>query len=176
MAGQSWLEANFLNQSSDWWELGHLMAGRTSLENSYLLRCLLCSIHALDGFREDCVANVAQGRAGMQAYSSMSSLAPCTILRCSTHLISPRQREYRHRRHTGCYLGQQLYHCFQTANGRYQTRDSISDRCSVGRIHMEVACAKALHGSFDELGSSGYWTRTWPCVWDLHTLSAPDSR
>ena len=36
--------------------------------------------------------------------------------------------------------------------------------------------ARATQGLFDELGSSGYWTRTWPCVFALHTLSAPGSR
>ena len=36
--------------------------------------------------------------------------------------------------------------------------------------------ARAVGGFFDELGSSGYWTRTWPCIFAYNTLSEPGSR
>lgn len=35
---------------------------------------------------------------------------------------------------------------------------------------------RALNGLFVELASTGYWARTWPCLFNLHDLPPPTSQ
>jgi len=81
-------------------------------------------------------------------------------------------------RHTGCFLGSTTLALFpEYANRSLPDKTSVREAADAWENFTHAWLkAKALHGFFDELGSSGYWTRTWPCIWALHTLTLPGSR
>merc|ERR1711871_1837215 len=80
-------------------------------------------------------------------------------------------------RHTGCFFGAATLSLFpEYANKTLSDRSTVYQTAEAWeRFTYDWLKDKALHGFFDELGSSGYWTRTWPCVWALHTLSESGS-
>jgi hypothetical protein len=187
-----WLEANFLNTSSDWWRTTlngpSLKMTRFSgcpLENSYSVAMFTMFTMFNSQSRWVKAGTVAQlspgAEKGMKAFflqyvEDCARLSPGEAKRYPLFLHDSENIDTV--RHTGCYFGSATLALFpDTANHTLSDKTSVYETAAAWeQFTWKWLKAKALHGFFDELGSSGYWTRTWPCVWNLHTLSQPGSR
>eukprot|EP01052_Picozoa_sp_SAG31_P003699 SAG31_NODE_145_length_22612_cov_5.938169_18_plen_513_part_00 len=185
----AWLEANFANTSSDWWRTtlngpAFKMAGFSGcpLENSYSVAVFTMFNSRSRWVKSGEVAPLsASAEKGMKAFflkyvencaqfSSAESRKFPLFLKDSENIDTVR--------HTGCTFGSATLALFpDTANHTLPDKTTVYETAVAWEEFMwKWLKSQALHGFFDELGSSGYWTRTWPCVWNLHTLSEPSSR
>jgi len=185
----AWLEPNFANTSSDWWTTTlngptMKMTGFSGcpLENSYATAVFTMFNSQSRWVKAGTVAPLSAGaEKGMKAFflqyvedcAKFSSAEPKRYplyLKDSENIDTVR--------HTGCFFGSKTLALFpDTANHTLPDKTTVYETAVAWEdFTWQWLKAKALHGFFDELGSSGYWTRTWPCIWNLHTLSEPGSR
>lgn len=179
------LEECFANQSSDWWRMtfgtGQQFSG-PPLENAYSV-AVFAMFHSRSRWVQagEVAPLSARAEQGMLAFwfrfaESCAKFYPNEAFGAPLRLHDSENIDSV--RHTGCFLGSQTL----ALHPDYANR-TLPD----GRTISETAVAweaftyswlklKALNGFFSELGSSGYWTRTWPCLWALHTLSPVGSR
>jgi hypothetical protein len=185
----SWLEANFGNTSSDWWRTtlngpSFSMTGFSGcpLENSYSVAMFTMFNSRSRWVKAGTVAPLSvDAEKGMKAFflqyvEDCAKFAPNEAERYPLFLHDSENIDTV--RHTGCTFGSATLALFpDTANHTLPDNTTVYETATVWEAFTwKWLKAKALHGFFDELGSSGYWTRTWPCVWNLHTLSEPGSR
>jgi len=184
MAGvNAWLEPNFLNTSSDWWRdsINGPFSG-CPLENSYSVAMFTMFNSRSRWAKAGTVASMSAGaEKGMKAFwlayvENCARFFPGEAARDPLFLHSSENIDTV--RHTGCYFGSATLALFpDTANHTLPDNTTVYETAHAWEsFTYKWLKAKALSGFFDELGSSGYWTRTWPCVWNRHTLSAPGSR
>lgn len=185
-AANVWLEYNFGNTSSDWWKplVNNSGTGWSGppLENSYST-----AMFTMFNSRSRWVTAGEVAPMSPRAESGMKAFFLAFVEACARHYPGEAKRDplFLHDsenidtvRHTGCYLGSATLARFpDVANHTLPDKTTVYETAIAWEnFTWSWLKTKALHGFFDELGSSGYWSRTWPCVWDLHSLSDPDSR
>jgi hypothetical protein len=183
-AANEWLEANFANTSSDWWRMTFGNAGWSGppLENAYSVATFTMFNSRSRWVLSGEVAPLSSGaEAGMKSFW-LNYVEHCAKYYEGEALGNPLRLHDSENidtvRHTGCYFGSATLARFPDYANKTLPDNTTVYETSVAweAFSHEWLKAKALNGFFDELGSSGYWTRTWPCVFALHTLSSPGSR
>ena len=185
----AWLEANFANTSSDWWRttlngpsLNMTGFSGCPLENSYSVAVFTMFNSRSRWVKAGKGAALSAGaEKGMKAFflkyvEDCARFSPSEDRQYPLFLKSSENIDTV--RHTGCAFGSATLALFpDTANHTLPDKSTVYETAQIWEdFTWQWLKAKALHGLFDELHSSGYWGRTWPCVWNLHTLSEPGSR
>jgi hypothetical protein len=183
-AANGWLAANFANTSSDWWRMtfGNTGWSGPPLENAYSVAAF-----AMFNSRSRWVTAGQVAPLSAAAESGMLQFWFTFVQHCAQlypgEAAGDPQRLHDSEnidsvRHTGCYFGASSLAHFPTyASKVLPDNSTVAETAAAWEdFTYRWLAARALNGFFDELGSSGYWTRTWPCVWAIYTLSAPASR
>ena len=183
-SANAWLEANFANTSSDWWKmtLSGLTWASGPLENSYSIAAFAMFNSKSRWVQSGKTAVLSSGtEAGMQKFW-FQYVHNCALFFKGEAQGNPLRLHDSENidtvRHTGCSFGSATLALFpEYASRILPDNTTVAETADAWEAFSYAWLeAKALHGFFDELGSSGYWTRTWPCIFDLYTLSAPASR
>jgi hypothetical protein len=178
----AWVEANFANTSSDWWRNVNGSSYSFPLENSYSV-----AMFAMFNSRSRWVKTGQVASLTVAAEKGLKAFWLKYVEDCAR--FSPGEAEHNPLslhdsenidavRHTGCFLGSATLALFPDTVNRTLPDNTTVHEAAVAweEFSWKWLKSQALHGFFDELGSSDYWTRIWPCVFDLHSLSEPGSR
>ena len=183
-AANKWLEYCFANTSSDWWRMTFSNRGWSGppLENAYSV-----AVFTMFNSRSPWVQTGQVAPVSAVAEAGMKSFWKKYVQNCAQFYPGEANGDpFRLHdsenidtvRHTGCYFGSATLALFpEFANLTLPDNTTIYETALAWEnFSYKWLKAKALNGFFDELGSSGYWTRTWPGVFALHTLTQPESR
>eukprot|EP00040_Diaphanoeca_grandis_P009732 m.49900 g.49900 ORF g.49900 m.49900 type:complete len:705 (-) comp21159_c1_seq1:362-2476(-) len=182
-AANEFLEACFANTSSDWWRMtfSGSWAG-PPLENAYSVAVFTMFNSRSRWVQAGLVAPMSsRAETGMLAFW-LKYVESCALFRPGESQGPPLRlfdsENIDTVRHTACYFGAASLSLFPAyANHTLSDNTTVYETAGAWENFTYTWLkAKALHGLFTELGSSGYWYRTWPCLFALHDLSLPGSR
>lgn len=180
----AFIEQCFANKSSDWWRMTFGSNGWSGppLENSYSVAVFAMFTSKSRWVREGSVARVTENaESGMLDFWS-NYVGECAAYQThewnQTGLQLTDSENIDTVRHTACYFASDtLCKYSQYANETLADGKTVCETASLWEAYLyNWLKQQAINGFFDELGSSGYWYRTWPCLWDMHHLSDPGSR